>query len=46
MEKKKNFESPKAIVIEIDNEDIILTSGPGGAPGLGYDDFEHGGGNN
>ena len=36
MEKKKQFELPEVIIIEFDNKDIILTSGPGDP--LGYDD--------
>ena len=40
MEKKKNFECPKAVVIEFSNEDIMTTSGGPGAPkGQNFDDW-------
>ena len=39
MEKKKIFESPKATIIEFNNDDIIMTSGPGAVKGQQYDDW-------
>ena len=43
MEKKKAFEFPKAIIIEFNSEDIIVTSGqfgfgPGEEPGDQHND--------
>ena len=40
MKKKNRFECPKAIVIRINDDDIILTSGPGGGTSEEGDDWE------
>lgn len=39
MEEKKKFECPEAIIVDFNDEDIILTSGPGAGMGQGYDDW-------
>lgn len=40
MENKREFECPQAIIIEFDDNEIIVTSGPGGeGPGQPTDDW-------
>ena len=45
MENKKKFENPEAVIVEFIDNDIIMTSGPGGTPGQDYDDWDTGFGN-
>ena len=39
MEKNKKFENPEAIIIQFNDEDIIVTSGPGEGPGQPGDEW-------
>ena len=40
MEKKNNrFECPEAIIVEFNNDDVIMASGPGGDLGLPGDEW-------
>ena len=40
MEKKKEFECPELIIVLFDDDDIIMTSGPGGIGNNGSEWYE------
>lgn len=40
MEKKKEFECPELIIVLFDDDDIIMTSGPGGVGSNGSEWYE------
>ena len=40
MEKKKEFECPELIIVLFDDDDIIMTSGPGGIGSNGSEWYE------